>query len=172
MYTPPLSGHRSLTAGRGALYKRWVEEDAGLLTTDRVMGGALALLALFVLIESRKLPLGSLQHPGPAHVPVVLALLLLGFAVPIVLRGGRAPLVKGLGWLEWRTAVAILVVCAFDALVLERLGYRVTIALSLLFLLGPVERQHPAVTVLVSGVDAENAVREAAALYREKIRPA
>ena len=37
---------------------------------------------------------------------------------------------SSVGWTEWRHAVAIFVVCAFAALALDSLGFRVTIALS------------------------------------------
>ncbi len=56
-----------------------------MLTTDRVAGAVLALLALVVVWESRKLPLGSLSNPGPAYMPVVLATLLLACGVATVL---------------------------------------------------------------------------------------
>ena len=111
------------------------------MTIDRVGGGALALLALFVLWESRKLPFGHLQNPGPAYVPTLLAVLLLGFAVMVVVTGGRSERVAAVGWGEWRHAVAILSVCAFMALALERLGYRITMAAAMLFLLAVVERR-------------------------------
>jgi len=110
-----------------------------MLTTDRVAGAALVLLSLVVLWESRRLPLGSLRNPGPAYMPVVLAAVLLCFGALLVALAGKAPALSSVGWTEWRHAVAILVVCAFAALALERLGFRVTIALSLAFLLRVVE---------------------------------
>jgi Tripartite tricarboxylate transporter TctB family len=112
-----------------------------MLTTDRVAGGALVLLALIVLFESRRLPLGSLRHPGPAYMPVVLAVLLIVFGWLLIILGSRAPSVARAGWGEWRHAVAILVVCAVAALALERLGFRITIAGAVGFLLGVVERR-------------------------------
>ena len=121
------------------------------MTIDRLGGGALALLALFVLWESRKLPFGNVQAPGPAYVPTLLALLLLGFAVTVVAGGGRSERLGAVGWDEWRHTVAILAVCAFMALGLERLGYRITIAVALLFLLGVVERRR-VVTAVVFAV--------------------
>jgi Tripartite tricarboxylate transporter TctB family len=88
-------------------------------------------------------------------VPVVLALVLLGFgALVFLLGGGNAPRLAAVGWSEWRHAVAIFLVCAFAALALERLGFRLTIALSLAFLLGVVERKGLAVTAAVSIVFA------------------
>ena len=100
------------------------------------------------------MPLGSLRNPGPAYVPVVLALVLLGFGALVFLLGGKAPRLAAVGWSEWRHAVAIFLVCAFAALALERLGFRLTIALSLAFLLGVVERKGVAVTAAVSIVFA------------------
>ena len=121
-----------------------------MLTTDRVAGGALVLLALFTLWESRHLPLGSLRQPGPAYAPVVLALVLLGLGVVLVLTGRRAAALSGVGFPEWRHAVAILAVCAFAALALERLGYRATVTLALACLLGVVERKGIVFTAVFS----------------------
>jgi len=102
-----------------------------MLTTDRVAGAALVLLAVVVLWESRRLPLGSLRNPGPAYVPVVLALALLGFGALLLVLAGNARAVASVGWHEWRHAAAIIGVCVFVALALERLGFRVTIAAAL-----------------------------------------
>src|SRR5262245_33637144 len=101
-----------------------------MLTTDRVAGVALAALALAVLLESwrLKLPLGSLDNPGPAYMPVLLAVGLFGFAILVAAVGGVATRLGAVGWAEWRHAVAILGTCAFAALALERLGYRLTMA--------------------------------------------
>jgi len=119
-----------------------------MLTVDRVAGAALALVALFVLWESRTLPLGTLANPGPAYMPVVLALLLLVGGIAIAALGGHTPPFATLAFQEWRHAVAIFVACAFAALALERLGYRLTVLLVLLFLLGVVERKRPVATVV------------------------
>ena len=121
-----------------------------MLTTDRVAGGPLVLLAVFTLWESRLLPLGSLRNPGPAYMPVALAALLLVFGVLLVIVGGKAGNIATVGWSEWRHAVAIFAVCAFAAWALERLGYRATIAVSLGFLIGIVERKGIVFTVVFS----------------------
>jgi putative tricarboxylic transport membrane protein len=110
-------------------------------TGDRVAGGGLVTLALGVLVESRGLPLGSVRNPGPAYMPIVLALLLLGFGIVLIT---RRPLASGAGravWAGWRHAVAILAAGAFAALALERLGYRLTILSVMVFLLALVERR-------------------------------
>ena len=122
------------------------------MTVDRVGGLALALLALFTLEESYRLrlPLGSLQSPGPAYVPVLLALLLLALGVLVAALGARTAPLAVIESREWRHAVAILLVCAFMALALERIGYRLTIFVSLAALLGLLERQRWLTTLLFS----------------------
>jgi putative tricarboxylic transport membrane protein len=112
-----------------------------MVTTDRVAGAALALLALFVLVESRTLPLGTLTNPGPAYFPVVLAVLLLALGLLIVALGGRASRMSAIGWSEWHHVVAISVVIAVAAYGLERAGYRVTVAVLVFLLLALVERK-------------------------------
>lgn len=125
-----------------------------MLRTDRIAGGALGLLGLFVLWESlasaRRLPLGTLRNPGPAYVPVLLALTLLIFGALIAVAGARSPRLRETDWSEWRSAIAIFAVCAFAALMLERLGYRITVTALLLVLVGVVERRGLVFTVAFS----------------------
>ena len=122
------------------------------MTTERVSGLALALLALIVLEECwrLRLPLGTLATPGPAYVPVLLALALLLAGVLIVVLGRDARTLGAAGLREWRHTLAILLVCAFVALALERLGYRLTIALACAFLLGVIERKGLLATLVFS----------------------
>lgn len=112
-----------------------------MLTIDRVAGGVLVLFAAVVLVESRTLPLGTLHHPGPAYMPVVLAVILLAFGALLIAFGARGETIGGIDWRDWRHAVAILGSCAFCALALERIGYRISVAVSVLFLLAIVERK-------------------------------
>src|SRR2546427_7449032 len=111
-----------------------------MLTTNRAAAVALGVLAVVVLFESRKLPLGSLHNPGPAYMPVVLALALLVFAILVGAYGGASRALGAVGWSEWRHAAAILGTCAFAAIALERLGYRLTMAIALGFLIRRIER--------------------------------
>jgi hypothetical protein len=111
------------------------------MTTDRVSGIVLALFALAVIWESRQLPLGTFRHPGPAYVPVVLAALLLILAIFLVLTSGRASLLSSITWTEWRHALAILAASIFSVFAIERLGYRFTVLVVLVFLVKLVERR-------------------------------
>jgi len=111
------------------------------MTTDRLSASVLGLFALLVIWESRQLPLGTFRHPGPAYVPVLLASLLLVFAVLILLTAGQAPKLSSLRWTEWRHALAIFVACVFSVFAIERLGYRLSMFLMLGFLVKFVERR-------------------------------
>jgi uncharacterized membrane protein len=111
------------------------------VTTDRVAGAALAAFAIFILWESRQLPFGTIWDPGAGAVPVLLALTLLVCSLAVIAGGAAAHPVAAVPWTEWRHALAILGACAFMALALERLGYRLTILVALLALVTVVERK-------------------------------
>ena len=124
------------------------------MTVDRIAGVALVLFGLLTMWESRAFPLGSLHRPGPAYMPVLLASLLVLFGVAVAAMGGRARRPAEVGWPEWRHAVAIFAACAFAAGGLERLGYRITMALVVAFLLLVVERKGWALSLALTLVMA------------------
>ena len=99
------------------------------------------LVGLIALWESRRFPLGTLHRPGPAYMPVVLALLLILFGLALAVMPSRSGRFVDVGWHEWRHAVAIFGACAFAAWGLDRLGYRLTTAAVLFFLLFVLERR-------------------------------
>jgi hypothetical protein len=111
------------------------------MTTDRVSGSALVLFALLIVRESLHLPLGTIRQPGPAFIPILLALLLVLFGIGIVLMGSRAPLLSSLRWQGWRHALVILAASVFAVFALERLGYRLTMLVVLIMLLKLVEQR-------------------------------
>ena len=111
------------------------------MTTDRLSGSVLAFFALLVIWESRHFPLGTFRQPGPAFVPILLAILLLMFAVSLMLTSGGAPVLSSIEWTEWRHAVAILAASVFSVFAMERLGYRLTIVLTLMFLVKFIENR-------------------------------
>ena len=124
------------------------------MTVDRIAGVALVLFGLLTMWESRVFPLGSFHRPGPAYMPVLLASLLIIFGVAVAALGGRARRPAEVGWPEWRHAVAIFGACAFAAGGLERLGYRITMALVVAFLLLVVERKGWALSLALTVVMA------------------
>jgi len=124
------------------------------VTVDRIAGVALVLFGLLTMWESRAFPLGSLHRPGPAYMPVLLAVLLVLFGVAVAAMGGPARRPAEVGWAEWHHAVAIFAACAFAAGGLERLGYRITMALVVAFLLLVVERKGWALSLALTLVMA------------------
>jgi hypothetical protein len=125
-----------------------------MLSVDRVSGAALAAFGVAVLWQSRALPLGTLGKPGPAYMPMVLGALIVVGGVALAVLGGDSVAARSLRFPEWRHVVAIVVACAFAALGLERLGYRLTIFLVVLFLLAAVERKRPTTAMVVAAVFA------------------
>ena len=111
------------------------------MTTDRVAGATLVLIGLVTIWQSRAFPLGSLHRPGPAYMPVLLAILLIVFGAAVFAMGPRARNLVEVGWEEWRHAVAIFAACAFAAWGLERVGYRLTMAVVVAFLILGLERK-------------------------------
>jgi hypothetical protein len=81
-------------------------------------------------------------------MPALLAVAMLVSGVLIAALGRDATTLGAAGWAEWRHTAAILGACAFVALALERLGYRLTMALACAFLLSVVERKGLVPTVL------------------------
>jgi putative tricarboxylic transport membrane protein len=120
---------------------------SSMLTTDRLGGSALCLLAVFVMWESRRLPLGTWHNPGPGYFPVLLALMLFVLGALVGFMGKHAAPVASVGWSEARQALVILAVGAFICFALERLGYRLTMLTALLFLVWLVERRSLGVAV-------------------------
>lgn len=118
-----------------------------MFTRDRVAGAVIVLFALYVMWEDRTLPLGTYHKPGPGYMPMLLAVILAVAGLLIALAGGTSPPFASLAWTEWRHALVILAGCAFTALALERLGYRLTVILLVGLLLSVVERRRP-VTVI------------------------
>jgi hypothetical protein len=110
-------------------------------TIDQVAGGFFAAFSVLVLWETRKIPFGFLAEPGPGAMPTILAVTLLVCSIGVVIGGRLGKRVSAVQWIEWRHAVAILGACAFIALALERLGYRLTILIALALLVSVVERR-------------------------------
>jgi hypothetical protein len=111
------------------------------LTIDQLVGSAFAAFSLLVLWETRSIPFGFLAEPGPGAMPTLLAFTLLVCGIAVVIGGRSGKRIAEVQWTEWRHAVAILGTCAFMALAIERIGYRVAIFVALLVLAGVVEKK-------------------------------
>jgi len=116
------------------------------LSGNRIAGIGLLIFAGFVVFETRKYPLGSITAPGPGFWPLALSAILAGLAVALILtRQNIKTQWGGIGH-----AISILGGVAFAALALERLGYRITIFVLLLFYVALLERLKPWLAVVVA----------------------
>ena len=124
--------------------------------------GATVLIATGVFFIWRSvvdLPLGTIDNPGPAAMPLMLAVLLVIFSL-WSLSGGTSGLLdpEEAGDADETAAEsggirhAILIIAAMVAagVALDRIGYRLTILCLLLFFLGLVERKPILIALLVS----------------------
>jgi len=117
--------------------------------------GAFAIMAtgaVFIWRSLADLPLGTIDDPGPAAMPLLLATLLVLFAVWNLIAGSAGLIAAENderaepGGLAHAARIIAAMVAA--ALALDPLGYRLTILAVLVFFLGLVERK-PIVTVLI-----------------------
>lgn len=121
-----------------------------MVARDRFAGIVIVLFALAVMWETRVLPLGSFHKPGPGYMPMLLAIVLAAMGILVAVGGGDSPRLASVEWSERKHALAILAGCAFTALALERLGYRLTMIVLLAFILWVVERKRPTVVVVTA----------------------
>lgn len=121
-----------------------------MLTSKRVAGAVLVLIGALGLWEGLRFPFGTMARPGPAYVPAVLSLVLIALGVVMIVARDGGPRLAAMEWGDWRRAVAILGVCVFIALTLERLGWRLAVAVALVALLGFVERRGVVFTVVLT----------------------
>ena len=113
------------------------------LRSDQLSGLMLFAIAVFVWWQNRAYPLGSLQEPGPGYTPLLIAVFLGVTGLLIAIRGGASQPLAEVRWPEAKRAALILVACGVATYALEHLGYRITIAVLLVFFLGVMERRKP-----------------------------
>ena len=111
------------------------------LTIDQVAGTFFIAFSFLVLWETHKIPFGFLAEPGPGAVPTLLAVTLLVCSVALLITGHSGKRAAAVRWTELRHAVVILGMCAFMALALERLGYRLTVLVALVVLISILEKK-------------------------------
>ena len=113
---------------------------------EKVTSIAFLLFGLFLFFESKKYPLGTIDNPGPAFLPLLLgtavAALSLGLIVRVWKKGRvRSPLPflpEKAGTI--RVTLAFIVIVLFTVL-LEITGYLINIFFLFLVLLRPIGRQ-------------------------------
>ncbi len=111
-----------------------------ILHRDHVVGGGLLAAAVAVLVLSGDLPFGTLGAPGPGMVPM-LAIGLIALFATVLLAGARqSPVMAAITWPELPHAIGVIVAAALAALLYERLGFLLTMALMMFGLLAGLEK--------------------------------
>jgi hypothetical protein len=111
----------------------------------RAAGAALVLIAAVGCWQAHGLRFGSFSEPGPAYWPMVLATALAAVGAAILVFGGDEAEPTDGEWAGLRKALAVFVCIGFIFLAVHPLGYRATVGIATIFLLGAVEGRHPAV---------------------------
>jgi hypothetical protein len=124
----------------------------GGLRDDQVSGAALALAGAAIAWQSWQYPMGSVAAPGPGYLPFALGIALCACGALVALAGGRSLPFRWQRFDDGPKGLAILAGLAFAALALERLGYRITIAVLLVYYLRVLERRPWARTLVLTAI--------------------
>jgi len=105
---------------------------------DRISSGVWLLFAIYICVESIRLPPGSLRDPGPGFLPLLTGILLGGLAgiAFFQARNGKSS-ESAAPWYpqqRWKTLVWLLAVLLAYAGTLDFLGFLLSTFLLLIFL--------------------------------------
>lgn len=126
-----------------------------MVRAEKITSVVFLLFGLSLLFESKKYPLGTIDNPGPAFLPLLLGTATAALSVGLIVRVWKK---KGIRpslpfWPEKagmsRVSVAFVVIVLFTAL-LETTGYLVNLFILFLVLLRPVGRQKWTWSILIS----------------------
>jgi hypothetical protein len=110
-----------------------------LTRRNRITGGVMALIGLYVVLEASSFELGSAVRMGPGFLPLGLGILIIVFAVLIAIINddGDQPASK----IVWRPVVFVLTSILSFALLIEPVGLLAATA-ALVFISGAADPEH------------------------------
>jgi putative tricarboxylic transport membrane protein len=115
-----------------------------ILRADHVAGAAFVAFGAAIVALSRDLPVGALSMPGAGFLPMIIATLTIVFGLALILRAtAESPPFAELDWADGKHALMVTAITAAGILLYERLGFIVTMLLTLMALLTIVERRNP-----------------------------
>jgi hypothetical protein len=118
--------------------------------SDQFSGLMLVAFALYVAWANRVYPVGTVHVPGPGFMPLALAIFLGSVGLLIAVGGARSlPLIE-VRWTEAKRAITILLAATVSVYALAGVGYRLTIMVLLVFLMGVIERKPPLMVAILS----------------------
>ncbi len=134
------------------LRKGWVRS---FVKSEKITAAVALAVSAFIIVESRKYPLGTVDNPGPGFLPLltgivlgVMSLILLTKSFMEVSSRGQ-----GAGWPNREGAVKIafvFIVLVLFTVFFEITGYFINIFVLFFVLLRPVGKQRWPVTISVS----------------------
>jgi uncharacterized MnhB-related membrane protein len=114
------------------------------LRADHVAGAAFVAFGGAIIALSGDLPVGALSMPGAGFLPRIVATLTIVFGLALILRASaESPPFAELDWADGKHALMVTAITAAGILFYERLGFIVTMLLTLMALLTIVERRNP-----------------------------
>jgi hypothetical protein len=122
-----------------------------IIRADHVAGTGLIAAGLAVFALSGDLSFGSLEFPGSAFLPEVLASIIIAMGALIVFGGAQSQPFRELGWSDLRHAGPVLAVSAAATVLYDRAGFVVTLVLMMSALLVVCERKRIVPAVVYSG---------------------
>jgi Tripartite tricarboxylate transporter TctB family len=115
-----------------------------ILRADHVAGAAFVAFGAAIIALSGDLPVGALSMPGAGFLPMIVATLTIVFGLALILRAtAESPPFAELDWADGKHALMVTAITAAGILLYERLGFFVTMLLTLMALLTIVERRNP-----------------------------
>lgn len=123
------------------------------MTNDQISGVALAAFGAAAAIQALSYPVGSVTDPGAGFLPLVFALLLSTCGAVVAFTGNQTRPSFAM-FDDARKVGMVLAGLVFAALVLDRIGYRLTLLIVLIYYMAFVERRQPLLSVAVSLVMA------------------
>jgi len=112
------------------------------LRTDQVAGAAFVVFAVVVFALSGDLPFGSLAAPGAGMMPKLLLVMMIGFGIALVLRGGASQPLAAIDWGDRNHALLVVLIAGIAISLYQTLGFILTMTLLVFTLLVAVERKN------------------------------
>jgi hypothetical protein len=126
--------------------------EPGWFQHHRVAGAILTGFGVAAFWMAQAYPRGTAEEPGPAYYPLVVAALLMLFGTLVVLFDGPSARVRLSEFWERGRPLAMLSLLAAAALLVERVGFRITLMLLLFVLLAIIERVNLLVALAITAI--------------------
>ena len=123
------------------------------MNSERISSLVLVLLSVFILAESRRYSLGTIDYPGPGFLPVLLGIAIGLMSLALFIRSLARTHPLKTSWPDRQGVIAVgaifMGILVFT-LLLEASGYLLNTFLLFVMLLRPVGKQSWSLTMLVS----------------------